>query len=410
MLNVLSGMMALHDNGYIHRDIDPSNIMITSDGKIKIIDFGISKKINNPFQNSPHLTSAGQFMGKAAYAAPELVTGDIAHQNQTTDIYAVGIMLYQLATNLLPFEGSTHEVMEMQLHQLIPYEKVVDEHLRRIVQKATAKRQTDRYISAAEFRVDIERFGQYLQSENPVFTLEQPSEVTNMVSPPRVKRKWPIYAMGSFVVLFVIVIAGLLVSHIEAKRGEKQARIEARIASLKEEMFDSSNPNAVLTDSISGYPIRSVGSWLAEAQTLLSTSEPESLRKGVKILSNIVSKRYASSSQAAYLMGRLYYQHTVPDSMLQDIRNKLVGILPPDGEQAHAMNHLSVELDSTCYQGLYELACDYLNSKYRVGDETLQDLVKARYYFEKGFELARNASDSAYVIRFKRRLEDLGQL
>lgn len=115
--NVLSGVMALHDKGYIHRDIDPSNIMITADGKVKIIDYGIAKQLSTLNTQDQMLTTAGQFMGKATYAAPELVVGDVVHQNKTTDIYAVGILLFQLLTGHLPFDGATHEVLDMQLHK-----------------------------------------------------------------------------------------------------------------------------------------------------------------------------------------------------------------------------------------------------------------------------------------------------
>ena len=113
--NVLSGLMALHDAGYIHRDIDPTNIMLTTDGRIKIIDFGIAKKVDDLGTKDRALTVSGIFIGKPEYAAPELVLGDIKHQNATTDIYAVGILLYQCITGHIPFQGPHHEVLDMQL-------------------------------------------------------------------------------------------------------------------------------------------------------------------------------------------------------------------------------------------------------------------------------------------------------
>ena len=129
---VLSGVMALHDKGYIHRDIDPSNIMITQDGKVKLIDLGIAKPISDEEATSvtaQHLTVAGQFMGKAAYAAPELVIGDVAHENRTTDLYAVGILFFQLVTGHLPFQGATLEVLDMQLHQKIPLQEITSKNV-----------------------------------------------------------------------------------------------------------------------------------------------------------------------------------------------------------------------------------------------------------------------------------------
>lgn len=159
VMNVLSGLMALHDAGYIHRDIDPTNIMLTSDGHIKLIDFGIAKQMRLLTTGDKALTVAGKFMGKPEYAAPELVLGDISHQNQTTDIYAMGVLLYQCIVGHTPFEGPRHEVLEKQLRTKMDLKVVKNKALRNVIATACQKKQELRYQTSAQMRVALESAG-----------------------------------------------------------------------------------------------------------------------------------------------------------------------------------------------------------------------------------------------------------
>lgn len=184
MRGVLTGVQTLHEHGYIHRDIDPSNVMVTLDEKVKVIDFGVCKQVNSWVSQSgapqSKLTSPGAFIGKFNYAAPELVSGDVDKQNFTTDIYALGVMLFQLATGHLPFNGTNQEIMSAHLLQPLPVKEIDNKTIRNVVDKATRKKQEMRYASAAEMLAELEHLGEQRTSTHETVRTFNPVKEKSM--------------------------------------------------------------------------------------------------------------------------------------------------------------------------------------------------------------------------------------
>ena len=151
---VLQALVYAHRLGVVHRDIKPSNIMITEAGAVKLLDFGIAFQ-----EQASHLTRTGYLLGSLNYMSPEQVSGGEA--TARSDIYSVGITLYELLTGELPISGKTsYEIMmgHMQRIPVPPHERnreipvVVSEE----VMRALAKDPAQRFQSAEEFLQGLE--------------------------------------------------------------------------------------------------------------------------------------------------------------------------------------------------------------------------------------------------------------
>ncbi len=155
-LSIAQGLEYTHARNIIHRDIKPSNVLVGYDGGIKLIDFGIARD-----DLSTRLTITGMIVGTPAYMSPEQANGDTL--TPKSDLFSLGILLYEMLTGIKPFVGSNQsEVITRIIRgQYIPVQRInpaVPHRLRKIVKKCLQHAPQKRYHSATELINDLERF------------------------------------------------------------------------------------------------------------------------------------------------------------------------------------------------------------------------------------------------------------
>jgi serine/threonine protein kinase/Tol biopolymer transport system component len=159
---IAEGLNAAHQRGIVHRDLKPENLFATTEGRLKILDFGLAKLLEEEIDPATRdfQTQPGTVAGTAGYTSPEQVRGE--KLDARTDLFSFGVVLYEMATGQRPFGGETSGVMFEAIlnRQPAPPSQVnsrVTPELERIIAKALEKDREVRYQGAAEIRADLKR-------------------------------------------------------------------------------------------------------------------------------------------------------------------------------------------------------------------------------------------------------------
>jgi tRNA A-37 threonylcarbamoyl transferase component Bud32 len=155
-IEVGAALSHAHEQGILHRDVKPENVMVRRDGMLKLMDFGVAQIVD-----LERMTVTGQLLGSPAYMAPELLDGQPL--DFRTDVFSVGIMLYQLATGALPFSGrNPHEVLKRIAEGRFPdprtLNRLIADRLSRVISRALARKPDDRYPTAAAMVADLRAY------------------------------------------------------------------------------------------------------------------------------------------------------------------------------------------------------------------------------------------------------------
>jgi tetratricopeptide (TPR) repeat protein/predicted Ser/Thr protein kinase len=227
-IQICEGLTAAHKKEIVHRDIKSDNIMITKEGQVKIMDFGLAK-----LKGATKLTKTRSTLGTLAYMSPEQAQGE--EVDSRSDIFSSGIVLYELLTGKLPFEGEhqaaiVYSIINEEPQQVVRYNNKVSAELERIVFKALAKDREERYQHSDDLLAD-------LRHEKKSLEYVKTGQIPKEVILPKPKRKvLPIAIPAS--VVFVLVLLFLILKPFKFEVAPEKGAI-AKENSLAVMYFDN---------------------------------------------------------------------------------------------------------------------------------------------------------------------------
>lgn len=424
IIQICDALQYLHNNLIIHRDIKPGNLLVTSDERVKILDFGIAKVLEDAETNEKgQETQIFQLVLTPNYASPEQLYGKPV--SVLSDVYAVGVLLYELLTGKLPYQIKEISLTELDkifsvrppslkksFDAALPAGRWPDHDLETIVFKALSKEPAERYVSVAALGDDLQRWirKEPIAAKPPTWTYK----LSRFVARNRI-------AVGLTTIILFLVMAGLGLTVWQSYQIRQESQKTSAVLHFMEDAlvgYDPFSDNPIHQDSAAVRVL--IRNSLRSLQNI-PTSNHEVRARILNLLTSIASSRNLmtladslnmrafgempnpaafpeTAAESYYQKGKLDYLRQRFDRALQQVDRGLALVTrsSPESEKRY-LGLLNMKTDVYMDQGKYAAADQILSS--------LNPWVRERYGAQS-LEYVRQLAQQAILLYYQRKFNE----